>query len=187
MISANPRTISARVAWVTVVALLVAALGGAIAAAVHYRGEVAGLRRQGRSAPAPPRPSSVPLTLSSGTVALPASRSIKGEVTVFAARLSGQSAQIMLSARISGGQPHTSYALIGFDCEGSSVGYQTWGAGVTDAEGTGILNGKSLTVSLTDDYWLYLSPPSRTPGPDLLGSFTASGRFSATPAGNPAC
>ena len=52
MISADPRTISSRVAWVMVVALLAAALAGAITAAVHYRGEVAALRRELRSVPA---------------------------------------------------------------------------------------------------------------------------------------
>lgn len=187
VIVAGPRTISSGAAWLTAVALLAAALAGAIVMAVHYREDVAALHRQLRSVPASPPHSGVPLTLSSGTVALPAYRSLNGEVTVFSARYPGRPEQIVLSARISGGRPHTGYALIGFDCAGSSVGYETWGVGVTGADGSGTLSGKALTVSLRDDYWLYLSLPSRSPGPGLLGSFTATGQFSATPAGDPAC
>jgi len=189
MISADPRTISSRVAWVmAVVALLAAALAGAITVAVQYRGEVAALRRQLRSVPASHPASTVPLTLSSRTVALPSYGALNGEVTVFSAKFSGGLARIMPSARISGGMPYTSYALTGFDCAGSS-GYQTWAAGVTGADGTGNLSGHALTVSLSDEYWLYLSPSSSGGdlGPGLDGSFTAAGKFSASPAGNPAC
>lgn len=189
VISADPRTMSSRVAWVmAVVALLAAALAGAITVAVHYRGEVVALRRQVRSVPASHPPSTVPLTLSSRTVALPTYGALKGEVTVFSARSSGGLARIVLSARISGGRPHASYALIGFDCAGSS-GYETWGAGVTDANGTANLSGEALTVSLRDEYWLYLSLASSgsAVGRGLHGSFTAAGRFSAFPAGDPAC
>lgn len=70
VISADPRTISSRVAWtIAVVALLAAALAGAITAAVHYRGEVASLRRQLHSVPALHPPSTVPPTLSSNWAA----------------------------------------------------------------------------------------------------------------------
>jgi len=171
-----------------VVALLAAALAGAITVAVHYRGEVASLRRQLHSVPASVPHSTVPLALSSRTVALPTYGALKGEVTVFSARSSGGLARIVLAARISGGRPHTSYALIGFDCAGSS-GYETWGAGVTDANGTANLSGQALTVSLRDEYWLYLSLASSgsAAGRGLHGSFTATGRFSAFPAGDPAC
>jgi hypothetical protein len=94
----------------------------------------------------------------------------------------------VLSAHISGGMPHTSYAVTGFDCVGSP-GYETWAAGVTDANGTADLSGQALTVSLRDTYWLYLSPSSlpSDAGPGLDGIFTAAGKFSASPAGNPAC
>lgn len=93
----------------------------------------------------------------------------------------------MLSARIHGGRPHTRYALIGFDCEGSSAGYETWAAGVTDASGRGTLSGRPLIASLSDYYWLYLRLPTQRPGSSLLGSFSAAGKFSASPAGNPPC
>lgn len=190
VISANPRAVRSWLAWV-VVAVLAAALAGAMTVAVHYRGEVVALRRQIRPAPAirpaPELPSSraVPLSLSSGTARLPPYKSLNGEVTVFSVQ-AGQQAQIMLSARISGGRPDTRYDLIGFDCDGS-VGYQTWATGTTGADGSGDLNGAALTVSLHDSYWLYLSLPSGSAGPGLLGNFTATGQFSAVSAGNPAC
>lgn len=189
MISADPRNISSRVAWtIAIVALLAAALAGAITIAVHYRAEVASLRRQVHSVPASHPPSTVPLTLSSSTVALPSHGALNGAVTVVSAKSSGGQAQIVLSAHISGGRPHTSYALTGFDCAGSP-GYQTWAAGVTDADGTGSLSGHAVTVSLTAEYWIYLSLSSSggNVGPGLDGSFTAAGKFSASPAGNPAC
>jgi hypothetical protein len=169
-------------------ALLAAALAGAITVAVHYRGEVASLHRQLRSVPASHPPSTVLLTLSSRTVALPSYGALNGAVTVFSAKSSGGLAQILVSARISGGRPHTGYTLIGFDCAGSP-GYETWGAGVTDANGTANLSGQALTVSLRDTYWLYLSPASSgtAVGRGLHGSFTAAGKFSAFPAVNPAC
>lgn len=186
VISAEPRTISSRVGWVIAVVLLAAALAGAITIAVHYRGEVAALRRHPRPAPASVAPGTAPLTLSSTTVALPSYGPLNGDVTVFSAQTSKRLAQIVLSAHISGGRPHTSYALIGFDCAGSS-GYQTWAAGVTDADGSGTLSGHAWTVSLSDEYWLYLSPSSGSAGHGVRGSFIAAGRFSAFPAGSPAC
>jgi hypothetical protein len=189
VISANPRTISRPTASLIAIVLLAAALAGAITVAVHYRGQAAALhRRPARSVTATPPPATESVTLASGTVALPSSRTLNGEVTVFSARTSGRLAQIMLSAQISGGRPHIRYALIGFDCEGSSARYQTWAAGITNAGGRGNLSGQALPVSLSDDYWLYLSlPPSQSPQSSLLGSFTAAGKFSASPAGNPAC
>jgi hypothetical protein len=189
LISANPRTISRPTAPLIAIVLLAAALAGAITVAVHYRGEAAALHhRPARLVTAAPAPAPRPLTLASGTVALPSSGALSGEVTVFSARTSGRLAQIMLSAQISGARPRTRYELIGFDCEGSSAGYQTWAAGITDAGGRGTLTGPTLPVSLRDYYWLYLRlPRSRAPQSGLLGSFTATGRFSASHAGNPAC
>ncbi len=189
VISVNPRTVSCRTASLIAVVLLAAALAGAITVAVHYRGQAAVLHpRPARTVTAAPPPTTEPQTLASGTVALPSSKALNGEVTVFSARTSRTLAQIMLSVQISGGRPHTRYELIGFDCEGSSVGYETWAAGITDAGGRGNLSGKALPVSLSDYYWLYLRlPPSQHPESSLLGSFTAAGKFSASPTGNPAC
>ena len=191
VISANPRAVVSWLAWV-IVAVLAAALAGAITIAVHYRGEVSALRRETRPAPAirpaPVHPSGgvVPLTLSSGTARLAPYRSLNGEVTVFSARQTGRQAQIMVSARISGGRPDTRYDLIGADCDGSSVG--AWATGTTGADGSGNLDGTAVTVSLHAYYMLYLKLPSGSPGPSLLGNFTTDGQFSAVgAAGYGAC
>jgi hypothetical protein len=191
VVSADPRTISSRVAWVLAVALLAVALAVAIAVDVHYHGEVAALRRHPRPMPASLAPSTVPLTRSTRTVALPSYGALNGEVTVVSARFSGGLEQVELSAHISGGRPHTGYTLTGFDCAGST-GYQSWAAGVTDAHGSGNLSGHTWTLSLTDEYWLYLSPSSlpSDAGPGLDVIFTTNGRFSAVPPGGggvPAC
>ena len=124
VISSGPRI--SRLAWATAVALLAAALAVAITAAVHFRGEVAALRRQVRPAPASPPPSTVPVTLSSSTVALPSYGTLNGQVTVFSARSSGELARIVLSVHVNGGRPHTRYTLFGFDCAGSP-GYPALG------------------------------------------------------------
>ncbi len=182
-ISVEPRAISSRVAWVLAVALL----GVAIAVAVHYRAEVAALQRHPRSVAASLPPRTVPLVLSSRTVTLPSYGALNGAVTVVSAKFSGGVEQIALTAHISGGMPHTGYTLIGFDCA-RSTGYQSWAAGVTDAHGSGNLSGRAWTVSLTDAYWLYLSPPSGGGGPGVHISFTTDGRLSGVvPAGDPAC
>ncbi|MGH3185625.1 MAG: hypothetical protein ACRDOE_27495, partial [Streptosporangiaceae bacterium] len=162
------------------------ALAVAITVAVHYREQVAALHRQVHSVPASVPSGIFPVTLSSGTVALPPDGGLNGQVTVFSAWSSGGLARIVLAGHLSGARPHTSYTLFGFDCAGSH-GYQPWAAGITDATGAGTLSGHPWTVSLNDGYWLYLSPPSQHPGPGLRGSFTASGRFSAQPAGAVPC
>jgi hypothetical protein len=170
-----------------VIALLVAALAATITVAVHYRGEVTSLRQQLRSQPAH-RPAAVfPLALSSTTASLPSSGMLHGEVRVIAAWRSGQQAQIELDAHIAGAKPDANYTVIGFDCNGST-GYQTWATGVTGAHGSGNLSGPARVVSLSDQYWLYLSLSSGTSiGTGLRGSFTAARKFAASPAGNPAC
>lgn len=187
VISAGPRAISGPAVWVITAAVLAAALAGAITAAVHYRGEAAALQgRPVRQVTAAPPAKTGPLTLRSGTVPLPPDQALSGELTVFSARATGRLAQMMLSAQISG-RPHTRYELIGFDCAGGPAGYQTWAAGVTNAAGRGTLSGRALTVSLSHDYWLYFRWPSQRAGSGLLGRFTVAGKFSASPAGNPAC
>jgi hypothetical protein len=189
IISAEPRTISSRVAWMLAVALLVAVavLAVAIAVAVHHRAGVAALHRHPHPVAASLPLSTAPLTPSSKTVTLPSYGALNGAVTVVSAKFSAGLEQIMLSAHISGGRPHTGYALIGFDCAGST-GYESWAAGVTDAHGSGNLSGHAWTVSLTDEYWLYLSPSSGSGGPGVHVSFTTDGRLSAVvPAGDPAC
>ncbi|MBO0832136.1 MAG: hypothetical protein J2P29_09220, partial [Actinobacteria bacterium] len=107
--------------------------------------------------------------------------------TVISAWQSGRHVQIEVDAHITGARPEARYALIGFDCTGST-GYQTWATGVISADGSGDLSGPARAVSLRDQYWLYLSPPSgESTGAGIRGSFTAARRFAASPAGNPAC
>jgi hypothetical protein len=170
-----------------VIALFIAALAAAIATAVHYRGEVTSLRRELRSRPAPRPEANVPLALSATTAWLPSSGSLHGQVTVISAWRSGGHAQIEADAQITGARPGARYVLIGFDCTGST-GYQTWATGVTSAHGSGSLSGPPRAVSLSDQYWLYLSPSSGTSaGPGLRGNFTMARKFSASPAGKTAC
>ncbi len=134
VISAGPRTFSSRVAWLTAVVLLAAALTGAIIVAVHYRGEAAAAHRQLRSARVPVPPRTAPPKLSSGTTALPSSGALAGEVTVFAVRSSAGRAQVIVTARISGGRPQSQYELFGGDCAGNAADHY-WAVGVTDARG----------------------------------------------------
>jgi hypothetical protein len=108
-------------------------------------------------------------------------------VSVVSARYTAGLERITLSAHITGGKPHTAYTLTGFDCAGTT-GYQPWAAGVTNAAGAGTLSGRARTVSLTDEYWLYLSPSSSgSAGPGVDVSFTLGGQFAATPAGDQPC
>jgi hypothetical protein len=188
VIASAPRPSSWPPKWMmAVIALLVAALAATITVTVHYRGEVTSLRQQLRTKPAH-RPAAIfPLRLSSTTTSLPSSGALHGEVMVIVAWHSGQQAQIELDAHITGASPDANYMLIGFDCNGST-GYQIWATGVTSAHGSGDLSGPAGVVSLSDQYWLYLSPSSGTSiGTGLHGSFTAARKFAAAPAGNPAC
>jgi hypothetical protein len=190
MISAEPRTLSSRAGWVlaTVLAtVLAAALAAAIAVAVHYRAEVAALRQHPRPVTASRPPAPGPVTLSSRTVTLPSYGTLNSLVTIASARFSGGLEQIVVSAHITGGRPHNGYTLYGFDCTGST-GYQPWAAGMTDAHGSGNLTGHAWAVSLTDEYWLYLSPSLGLAGPGIHVSFTTDGRFSVgVPVGEVAC
>jgi hypothetical protein len=185
-ISAEPRTIPSRVAWLLAVGLLAAALAAAIAVAVHYRAEVAALQRHPRPAAASLPPRTIPPALSSRTVTLPSYGTLNGAATIVSAKFSGGREQIVLSAHVNGGKPHTGYTLTGFDCAGST-GYESWATGVTDAHGSGTLNGHAWTVSPTDEYWLYLSPLSGIGGPGVHISFTGAGRFTASPVAEQPC
>ncbi len=186
MISAEPRTLSSRVSW-ALVAVLAAALTAAIAVAVHYHAEVAALRQHPRPAPASRPPGTGPLTLSSRTVTLPSYGTLNSTVTIASARFSGGLERIVVSARITGGRPRHGYILFAFDCAGGT-GYQSLAAGVTNARGSGSLTGHAWPVSLTDQYWLYLSPSSGLAGPGIHVSFTTDGRFSVgVPVGELAC
>lgn len=189
-ISAEPRVISFRAGWLMAVVLLAAALAGAIPIAVHYRSEAAALHRQLRSARAPAAPPSAALpTLSSSTTALPSSGPLVGEVTAFAARSSAGLAQVIVTARISGGRPHTNYQLFGGDCAGNAADH-TWAAGVTDARGSAELTGYAWTVSVSHEYYLVLGSAvlnQNHPGPAVHGYFGTAHSLSAVRGGLAPC
>ena len=103
VISADPRPVSSWAAWLVVVALLAAALTGTVITAVHYR-EVAAALRRVRPARALATPSIAPPVLSSDITALPSLGALTGELTVFVVRSSAGLAQVIVTARISGGR-----------------------------------------------------------------------------------
>ncbi len=189
VISAGPQRVSSRVAWLTAVVLLAAALTGTIIVAVHYRGEAAAAHRQLRSARAsvPPRPA--PPTLSSDTTALPPSGTLTGEVTVFAARSSAGLAQVIVTARITGGRPHSQYELFGGDCAGNAADH-AWAIAVTDARGSADLTGHAWTVSVSHEYYLVVGTPGlyhEHPGPAVRGHFGIARGLSAVRSGVAPC
>jgi hypothetical protein len=167
--------------------LLAGALAVVIALAVHYHGQVVALRHQLRTPRASHPARTIIPTFSISTVALPPHRALNGTVTVVAANTSTGRARVMLSVRITGGSPDTTYSLIAFDCTGVS-GYQTWAVGTTDERGAAVLSGRTWPVLLNHKFWLYLSPTGGSFGSgSLLGTFSATGRFNASVAGDPAC
>jgi hypothetical protein len=192
----HPRT-GDRVAWAAV-ALLSAALVIAIIVALHYHGQVVALHRQARSTPGPAvSPASPPtlapsswLTVSSTSVALLPAGSLTGEVTFIAANpRSGLQANLVIIAHVSGGRPHTTYALTGGSCSSTSRhrwGVQ-WAAGVTDTHGNAELVGSVQPVSLTAHYWLELTPAIKNLQPALAGDFAAATDISAYRSGPPMC
>ena len=189
VISAGPRRVSSRAAWLTAVVLLAAALSGAIIVAVHYRGEAAAAHRQLRSARAPVPPRPAPPTLSSDTTALRPSGSLTGEVTVFAARSSAGLAQVIVTAWISGGRPHSQYELFGGDCAGNAADH-AWAIAVTDARGSAALIGHALTVAVSHEYYLVVGTPGlyhEHPGPAVHGHFGIARGLSAVRAGVAPC
>src|SRR5258708_23507013 len=139
-VSRDWQTNFSRAAWVTAVTLLAVALAGAVMVAGHYRSEVAALHRQLLTAVGH-RPARVgPVTLSSTTVKLPSRGRLSGGVTVFSAKSAAGLTRIMLSVHLRGGMPHPRYALIAFDCAGSS-GSQEWAAAGTNQHATAIRSG----------------------------------------------
>jgi hypothetical protein len=178
------------VAWLTAVVLLAAALTGAIIVAVHYHREAAALHRQLRTARASAPPSAVSPMLSSTATELPAFGPLVGEVTVFAAaRSSARLAQIIVTARISGGRPHSSYELIGGDCAGNAADH-SWASGVTDARGSADLTGHVWRVAMGHEYYLILSSSRlyrNRPGPAVHGYFGTARGLSAVRGGTAPC
>jgi len=192
IISAAPRKLPSWAAWLAVVMLLAAALARSITVAVHYRDEVLALRRQGHlpGLSAPPSPAQArpsPLTLVSETSTLPSSRPLTVQVTAFTARSPAGSARVIVTARVSGGRPHSRYELTGGDCAGDAAD-RTWAAGFTSARGSADLTGRVVKVSSRDEYYIMLSAPGHShPGPALHGYFGIAHGLSAVHDGFPPC
>jgi hypothetical protein len=168
----RPSTGTNRIAW-AVVALLSAALAIAIIVAVHYRGEVTAARQQSRAARAHGGSHHARLMLSGDTVALPSSGMLTGEVTVVAVRSSARLAQVIVTARISGGRPHSQYELSGGDCTGNAADH-AWAIATTNAHGSADLTGHAWPVSVSHEYYLVVGTPGRYrehPGPAVHGQF----------------
>jgi len=173
---------------VTVV-LLAAALIGAIIVAVHYRGEAAAAHRQLRSGQLDTRHRPGPLVLSSDSVALPSSGRLNGEVTVFAVRSSAGQAQVVVTARITGGRPDSQYELFGGDCSGNAAD-RAWAVGATDSHGSAEITGHARTVWLSHEYYLVAGTPGlyrEHPGPAVHGYFGVARGLSAVRAGVAPC
>jgi hypothetical protein len=91
-------------------------------------------------------------------------------------------------ARIGGGRPHTRCTLMGGSC--SATPHQRghlWAAGVTDAHGDADLFGPVTRVSMSDAYWLELSPGIQNLRPALAGSFATASGITAYRSGPPMC
>jgi hypothetical protein len=182
MISAGPRTVPPRLAWLTAVVLLAAALAGAVLLALHYRSETAALRsaRAYRSAG--------PVAFSATITALPSAGPLAGEVTAVAID-SNRQAQVIVTARVTGGHPHSRYELSGGDCTGNAAD-QTWAAGTTGADGSADLTGHSRAVWVSHEYYLVLSAPGlyqEHPGPAVHGWFGSARGLSAVRGGAEPC
>jgi hypothetical protein len=189
IIFADPRTFSRRVAWPMTVVLVATALIAAILVAVHYRGEAASVRRQLHSNGTPVPVSTGSLALSSTTVALPAPGPLAGQVTVFAVRSSARQAQIIVTARITGGRPHSRYELFGAGCAGNAA-VRTWAAGIADARGSADLTGQAWTVSVSTEYYIVLGAPGMYqdhPGPAVHGYLGIARGLSAVRGGIAPC
>lgn len=166
VIPVRPRAAPSRAAWFAVV-LLTAALAAAITVAVHYRTDA----------------------VYRSTTALPTSGTLAGTITVFTAHASSGKAQIVLSARISGGLPHTRYELSGNDCTSNAADH-SWASGLTNAHGFATLSGPAWMVSTSHEYFLVLSSPGlnqNRPGPALHGFFGRAPGLSAISGGFAPC
>jgi hypothetical protein len=171
VISAEPRSVTLRAVRGLAVALLVAALAAAIVMTLHYRGQATAAHRQLQSVTRPAQAGIASLLLSASTAVLPGAPPLAGQVTAFAVRSSSGLARVVVTARITGGQPDVRYELFGGDCAGDAP-IHDWAAGFTDAHGSAELTGQPWTVSVSHRYFLALSSPgSDHPGPAVHGYF----------------
>jgi hypothetical protein len=123
MVSAEPRKIPLKAVWAAMFVLLLAGLAGTATALVHYRGQVTTLQRQLRTAeaagPSLAVSSPAPQPVTSASTALLTSGPLAGKVTFVSAAPPGGQPWFTVTAHISGGRPHTRYALTGGSCSSS--------------------------------------------------------------------
>jgi hypothetical protein len=186
VISSNPRTVPAYVAWLATVALLAAALAVAIIVAAYYQAQASALRHQLSSVHTPYSRVAGQPVLSLRTSELPVAGTVTGQVTVLFARSAGGTTKIIFSAHINGGQPRTRYTLIGNDCASNGPD-RSWSSGVSNGLGSADLSGPAWTVNRSHEYWLWLSPSPQNHSPGLHGSFGPGQELSAFPAGQAPC
>ena len=187
---ARPGSSPTGAVWVMVLLLVIAGLAGTTAVLIHTRGQVASLQRQLREARAVARPSASAspaswVSISSTSVALPATGSLTGQVTFIATNPPALHASVTITAHLQGGRPHTRYTLIGGSCSGRSR--YRWATGITDAHGNAELLGPAWRLSPGYRYWLELTPETGGFHPVLAGDFTAPEAVSTFKNGLPIC
>ncbi|HEX9357773.1 MAG TPA: hypothetical protein VF933_28650 [Streptosporangiaceae bacterium] len=110
-------------------------------------------------------------------------------MTVFAARSSAGLAQVIVTARITGGRPNSQYELFGGDCAGNAADH-AWAIAVTDPRGSADLIGHPWTVSVSHEYYLVVGTPGlyhEHPGPAVHGHFGIARGLSAVRGGIAPC
>ena len=186
MISSNPRSMPAYMAWLATVAVLAIALAATIMVAAYYHGQASALRHQLSSVHTAYSPVAGQPTLSLRTSELPSAGTVTGEVTVLFAKWAAGTAKIMLSAHINGGRPGTRYSLIGNDCSSNGPDH-SWASGVSNGLGSADLSGHAWMVNRSHEYWLWLGPSRQNYSAGLHGSFAAGQGLSAFPAAQAPC
>jgi hypothetical protein len=154
---------------------LIAGLVIATLAAVHYYTQANGLQRQLRSPHSPAAVGAAALPrVSSSSVALPQDGPIRGKVAiVMVDHMPGGNAELLIMAYISGGTPHTRYALMGSNCLSNSADH-LWASGVTNDQGIAVLTGRPWTSNANDYYWTWTQPSAGTTPPPVLHGLSAA-------------
>jgi hypothetical protein len=153
---------------------LTVGLAFAVLDAAHYRAQADGFRLLLRSSHSLAGVAATAMRVSSSTTALPADGAVRGKVVIATVdRMPGASAELLITAYISGGRARTRYALVGNDCMSNSADH-SWASGVTNSQGIAVLTGHPWPADSSDYYWTWIQPSSgTTPPPGLHGSFAA--------------
>jgi hypothetical protein len=157
-------------------------------AAVHYYTQANGLQRQLRSPRSPAALGAAAMPqVSSSTVALRQDGPIRGKVaTVMVDHMPGGNAELLIMAYISGGTPHTRYALMGNNCLSNRADH-LWASGVTNDQGIAVLTGRPWTGNARDYYWTWTQPPAGTTPPPALHGPSATDQATAFEADRVLC